>query len=401
MRDHADYFKRSGRGRGRNAASLASLALVLVILAASPAAGQGVPHIALGWGVDTTGAVAWTDTGGADVVREILRRWSEYLQSNPGAQQPTKLWSAAEQERWPQYDLTAGMAYQGMPATVLEISPAAAGMGDRYVVKTLFGTVVGEAKETKPIALTRVYVVREHGQWVFSNVLPYITREWRREVVGPITYVLEPGYPFDAARARRAVAFADSLAAAYGVPQLTRLSYYLTSSPEQVHRIMGIDWTVAGIGYGYASQWNRLIFSGAPAAGEDYRHELAHFVLAPLTGAGRTHPLVNEGLATWLGGSMGRDFPTLMREYATYLRQHPEVTLDAVLEADGPDRGIRPAGAVLALMVFERGGVTAIKQLLGSGRSTDELRTALMGLLGAGWPEIGVRWREQCVAYGE
>jgi len=90
-----------------------------------------------------------------------------------------------------------------------------------------------------------------------------------------------------------------------------------------------------------------------------------------------------------------------MREYATYLRQHPEVTLDSVLEADGPDRGVRPAGAVLALMVFERGGVTAIKQLLGSGRSTDELRTALMGLLGAGWPEIGVRWREQCVAYGE
>jgi len=374
--------------------------VVWLLLGSGSSAAQTSQPVAAGWGVDTTGAVAWTDGPRADVVRDIFRRWAEYLGSNPRRQEKTRLWSAAEQRQWPQYDLTSGIAYQGVPATVLEISPASPEADDRYIVKTLFAAAVGEPPEIKPIALTRVHAVREDGAWVFSSVLPYLTRDWRQETVGAITYVLEPGYPFDAERASRAVAFTDSLAAAYGVPAVTGLTYYLTSSPEQVHRIMGVEWTVGGVGYGYASPANRLIFSGTPVTGEDNRHELTHLVLAPLVSAGRTHPLISEGVATWLGGSMGRDFLTLMREYATYLRRYPDVTLDAVLEEAGPDRGVRPAGAVLSLMVFERGGVAAVKELMTSGWSTIELKGALSAMLGAPWAEVGAQWRARSLAYG-
>jgi hypothetical protein len=370
-----------------------------LMLAAGMATAQEPVRVVPGWGVDTTGGGAWTDDGAA--VRAIYERWATYLRSNPRAQAPTPLWSAAEQARWTNYDLTASIAYQGMPATVVDIRPAGPeGAPGEYVVKTLFATAVGAAREIKPIALTRVYAVREGGAWVFSNALERVTQGWREETVGPIRYVIEPGYAFDPERARAAVTFADSVAAAYGVPALDSLTYYLTSSPDQVHRLRGVDWTFGSVGYGYASAANRMILTGNPAVGEAYRHELVHVLLQPLHAAGRTHGIIAEGIATWLGGSLGHDFPTLMREYAAFLRDRPEITLDAVLtEQGGLDLGARPAGALLTMMVHEAGGVAAVKTLLESGRSMDDLRTALMRLLGTDWTEIGSQWRRRVLAF--
>jgi len=54
--------------------------LVLVpcaLLAAGALRAQVPPPVALGWGVDTTGAVAWTDAAGGGVGREICRRWAQ------------------------------------------------------------------------------------------------------------------------------------------------------------------------------------------------------------------------------------------------------------------------------------------------------------------------------------
>jgi hypothetical protein len=88
---------------------------------------------------------------------------------------------------------------------------------------------------------------------------------------------MEPGYLFDRGRAERAVAFTDSVAAAFGVPHLDHLTYYLTSSEAEVYRIMGlqtdIKWAPLG---GVAQPTNHQLFSGLPSIGGDYRHELAH-----------------------------------------------------------------------------------------------------------------------------
>lgn len=373
--------------------------IVPSLLVGVAAAAQQPLRVVPGWGVDTTGAGAWNEASNASDVREIFRRWAEYLRSNPRAQEPSTLWSAAEQREWRAYDLSASIAYQGVPATVLDIRPAVPGSTDEYVVKTLFAAVAGPGRDVKPIALTRVYTIRENGQWVFSNALPRLTRDWARQTVGPITYVIEPGYPFDAARAAGAVRFADSVATVFDVPGLRDVTYYVTSSPDQVHRLMGVDWTFGGLGYGYASPWNRQIFTGDPALGEAYRHELVHVVLGPLFSDGRAPPLVGEGVATWLGGSLGRDFATVMADYAAFLRAHPGITLDSLLSAN-TDLGTRPGAAALALLVYERGGIPAVKELIGAGRGEDALRAALTSLLGVDWATVGALWHARVLAFG-
>ena len=368
-----------------------SLILCVIGLTAAPLAAQ-IPQVIPGWGVDAAKA-AWDESAWQSSAEEIYDAWREYLQTNPGALRPNPRWSAAEQEQWPAYDLTASIAYKGFPATVLDIRPSGSEQTGEFVVRTLFANSTGEQREIRPVALTRVFAVREQGRWVFSNALPRMTRDWRRVTVGPITYVVPQDRPFDQVRAERLVAFSDSLATAFEVESLEGLTYYVADDPEEVHRIMGVGWTFGSLGYGYASPWNRLIFSGDPVFGEENRHEMVHVVLGPLTGPGNTHGIVSEGVATWLGGTTGRTYEELRQEYAAHVRAHPDLTLDAILE--DPNRGWNPAGALLVSMVHRAGGVPAVRELLTSGRTDEELRKALQRLLGMEMAQISQEWREE------
>jgi hypothetical protein len=373
------------------------LSAVCLVLPAATGAAQSIPRIVPGWGVDTTTST-WADVRWHGAVAEIYRAWSRYLQSDPHLQKPTPLWSASEQRQWPAYDLTAGIAYKGFGATVLDIRPARPDAVDEYVVKTLFATTSGSERDIRPVALTRVYAMRENGSWVFANALPRLTQHWQRAKVGAITYVVAPGRSLDRRRAARAAAFVDSVALNFGLPRIEALTYYMANSPEELHRIMGVDWTFGGTGRGYSMPWNRIVLNGDVAFGEENRHELAHVVLSPITAERKTHSIVVEGVATWLGGSVGRTFPELVSEYGAFLRANPTVTLDTILQGNDPDRGWSPAGAILVAMVYERDGTRALEELMLSGRSNEELRSALIRLLGLTWPDIVARWKERVVS---
>ena len=203
--------------------------------------------------------------------------------------------------------------------------------------------------------------------------------------------------PFDRGRAERAVAFTDSVAAAFGVPRLERLTYYLTSSEDEVYRVMGLEtdikWGPAG---GVAQPTNHQLFSGMPSVGEDYRHELAHMVLLPLMG--NTSYLVSEGVPTWLGGTTGLDFPTAARKLASYLAAHPAVTLDTFLTRRISPPESYAALAVFVQMVFERGGVDAVKALYDAGVGED-FRSKMEQMFGRSWSSIVADWRERALSF--
>lgn len=361
-----------------------------------PVTAQSVPSVTLGFGVDTLSA-AWSEAAWHSSVPVIYRAWSEYLSNEPGLLRPNPGWSSAEQERWIAYDLVRGVAYHGAPATVVDIRPAPG--GDEFVVRTLFAST-SAGGDVRPIALTRVYALQEDGRWVFGSALPRLTADWERTRVGPIEYVMEPGRALDRGRAERLLAFADSVATSFDVPRLEALTYYVASTPERLHRAMGVDWTFGGLGYGYAVPANNLILSGDPVAGEENRHEMAHILLTPLTGMQPTHGLVNEGVATWYGGSSGRTIGELLREYADYLAARPEIGLDVILEENAPDRGWNVAGAILVDLVHEQGGFQAISELFGTGRSNEQLRSALSEVLAMPWASILTAWRERALGDG-
>lgn len=353
---------------------------------APPAARGSAPH-------------PWAASPAQGPEAEIYRTWLRYLESlhgqyAQGAWKPSPYWLAAEQRRWHVYALPMAYLPDSARPEVLRIEPVSDSV---YQVVTRFDEDSATSPMRSPSVRMTVFAVRSGDGWVLSNALPRLTATWRRETVGPITYVMEPGYPFDRGRAERAVGFTDSVAAAFGVPRLDHLTYYLTSSEDEVYRIMGLEtdikWGPVG---GVAQPTNHQLFSGIPSIGEDYRHELAHMVLLPLMG--NTSFPVSEGVPTWLGGTTGMGFPAAARGLARFLAEHPAVTLDTFLTRRIAPPESYAAMAVFVQMVYERGGMEAVKGLFDAG-AREEFRSRMEQLFSRSWPMIVAGWRERTLRY--
>lgn len=380
----------------RSAARGALLALGLL---PSALVAQGVERVALAEVVDTVSR-PWNEPW-RGAVPAIYRAWREYLLAGRGTPEAASRWIEAERLGLPVYDLTTVPAPSrpGLSAIVLDVQPAPTDTIVQFVVRTLLTRGSGTGAE--PVAAIRVYAVQEGGRWVFANALPRLTAQWPRADVAQISYVIAPDGRFDRFDAEDFAAFADSVAARFDVPRLPRTLYYFADDAEQLHRAMGVDWVVSTQTVGYPLWQDHLLLSGSAAFAEADRHDVVHMLLAQLGLEGRTHPIVAEGVATWLGGAQGSSFDALMRDYANHLRGNPTFTIETALAGPTNDAGWYPAGAILALLVYEKGGFPAVRELYTSGATDAELKGALSRILGTSWGRIVARARERILELSE
>lgn len=333
--------------------------------------------------------------------RAVRQVWAEYLASKNGqfsanAGTPSPLWSASEQAQWPMYDLAGFYLPDQSVPEVLSVTPVNAAVDSAYQIVTRFWPASPTPRDssTRPALTMTVYARREGARWVLANALPFLTSTWVRETRGRITYRVAPALRFDASKALRATAFVDSLAAAFGVPAPERIDYYVAESVDQALEILGVVVPERfGAAGGFAKPVNFQVFSGIPALGEDYRHELAHVVLLPIIRGASTSLLASEGVPTWFGGTAGRDFQGSVRHLASLLRGQPQLTLDEIIDSKDVAAEIRSAaGAVLAQMLNESGGADAVREFLRTPGTPRALREALERLLQRAWPTIVADW---------
>lgn len=334
--------------------------------------------------------------------REILALWKHYLTERSDSIRAT-LWSAPERATGPAYDLVSPYVYQGFTRfTVVDLGPAA-GLPGTYVIRTLVSAVDDSTLDVRPLALYRVYATLEGGRWVLANALPRMTREWRRSTIGKVTFVYPAAHEFDDRRARATSAFVDSLASAFELPAPEPITYYFTDDFVETIRALGIEFFPLGgdpVG-GRSNRFQRHVYVGSAARGEDYRHDVSHIVLAPLVSGG-THGLVSEGLMTWTGGSMGIDYPELLPALAQYLSHHPDLSLQAVLENPPQRRGTLDVGysglAVLCKIVFDRAGLPGLRALCSAGQDPGIIVSTAARTLEVSPARLDEIWREECGA---
>ncbi len=332
-------------------------------------------------------------------VRQI---WEEYLASKHGqfaanAGTPSPLWDAEEQAQWPMYDLAGFYLPDQAVPEVLSITPVDSTDDSTYQITTRFWPpgLAARDSSTKPVLTITVYARRDGKRWVLANALPIRTRAWMRETRGRIRYHVAPALRFDAIKATRAAAFVDSLAAAFDVPAPRRIDYFVAESVDQAMEILGaVVPQRFGAAGGFAKPVNFQVFSGIPALGEEYRHELAHVVLLPIIRGSSTSLLASEGVPTWFGGTAGRGYIASVQHLASVLTDQPQLTLDTIVTNPRVSSDVRnAAGAVLAAMVHEAGGVDAVRTYLQSPALG--LRGALERLLLRPWPDIVRDWRRR------
>lgn len=363
----------------------------LLIVTGSAAHGQASPaaiHLAVGFGVDTTGS----PNG------EIFHLWKAYLESRPSCATPSPSWSSAERAMWPSGDLLCNHVYMGFSTFTVVNLEAAQGMDSTYFIRTLVGRV--DSGSFYPLALYRTYAVREVGHWVLANALPRETRTWRHETIGRVTFVFPGTHALARSHAEGAARFVDSLSESWGLKPPASIGYYFTDNPKDVQRAMGLDFTPApDTVWGNADTGNSLVFVGSSQDGESYRHELAHLVFTPFLSAHHPSRLVNEGLATWTGGSAGLRFRQLMPALSRYLAEHPSLTLEQIW-ADAPRReGSLDVGydgfAVLCDLVYAKGGLPGITALADAGRDSTAVLNTAARVIGVPRDRLDGAWRER------
>lgn len=355
--------------------------LAAIVVAGQAGAQVSSPTVSVSFGVDTT----ITDVGNiVGLVRAYLARPDSSARSRG-------LWSTATDFDRGIGDLTTE-AYQGFPATI--ISVASDGPGDSvYVVRVLYANADSTRQIISPLALQRLFAVREPGavfNFRLSGALPRLTHEWEQRTSGHVTFWYAPGQKPNPARISRVSAFVDSVATLFQVPPPKHLDMYLGRSREEIERARGLDFFPAasadrGLGGGAIS--TGMVFVGNPALGETYLHELAHAVLSPTVPI--RNGLFNEGVATWLGGSRGRT------PQEAYVRLHqiqiarPALTFGQVLGRNIPDAAAEEmtdayyaTGALVVDAVYRRAGLRGLRALAQLNNDPSALLAALPAQLG-------------------
>jgi hypothetical protein len=355
--------------------------LAAIVVAGQVGAQVPSPTVRVSFGVDTT----ITDVG------NIVRLLRAYLAQPDTSARSRGLWSTATDFDRRIGDLTTE-AYQGFPATIVSI--ASDGPGDSvYVVRVLYASADSTRQIISPLALQRLFAVREPGaafNFRLSGALPRLTHAWEQRTSGHVTFWYAPGQKPNPARISHASAFVDFVATLFQVPPPKHLDMYLGRSREEVERARGLDFFPAasadrGLGGGAIS--TGMVFVGNPALGETYLHELAHAVLSPTVPT--RNGLFNEGVATWLGGSRGRT----PREVYARLRQiqiaRPALTFGQVLSRDIPDAAAEEmtdayyaTGALVVDAVYRRAGLTGLRALAQLNNDPSTLLAALPAQLG-------------------
>ncbi|WP_337171306.1 hypothetical protein [Gemmatimonas aurantiaca] len=373
----------------------------------SAQASRSPPSLALGFAVDTTALpAAWWGIDPARVVLpEVVRFWRDYLAIRRDSSKRAVHWERSGTTGDPDpLPVTAPYLLDGAPL-LIEAVPVVAGDASRWLLRTMY---VGGGTATRPglLGLERTIVTGRHeadGTWEWKLLSPesFETAEWRHERIGPIMYVVHPGITFDRRRAESTARWADSLLTRFGLARREPVIYYQTPNLQEGMRISGFEWlpTAERVG-GRASPAAGVVVAADPRYGEDYRHELAHVLLAPLV-TGRP-VFVVEGIAYWLGGARGDDFPGLMRSLASFLADHPTFTPDTILASDGSGvigSARLPVAASFFELVHRRNGDQGVRRLVEALETTEPTLARLATIMGMSREQVVTEWRALLAEY--
>lgn len=358
---------------------------------------QPVPSLSLGFGVDTV----------SDDVRGIVRTLRDYFALAQPSRTPTPLWKAEEQRGRRMYDATSD-AYQGFPATIIEVVPESP-TNDLYVVRTLFARYDTASRAIRPLAVQRLYARRSGRGWTLESALPHLTASWSAMRMGRITFHRPPGQRIDRVRARRTARLLDDLQRRFAITDTSTINYYACGSTREMYRIVGLDFMVSPSGPGTgrggrASAEQHLLLAGDSLQGEAYVHELVHIALWPIVPAGGRHHMAEEGVATWIGGSRGASIDSLAVILAHYQATHPAVTMHMLVDGDvsgvwgQPETDAMYATAgVIAAAIHERGADAGIRKYLNLTDDTASFWREMPALVGVPGDSIEGWWRGEAV----
>lgn len=299
--------------------------------------------------------------------KEIIALWTAYLQSGE-YQNPETLYWDTSQYRIPDYFLwmigfkTIRTRTPKVQCTILGIYAVENG---HYAIKTSLAHL-DENNTIVLEAILSVYAKKTNGKYLLVNSSQYHKNVWQEKQVGAIHYYIHPMHQFDKKDASRMNAFNEEIAKIFKTSPIT-FDYFLSSYSREIVRLLGFEYMskiyIPGQTGGVADIQNRSVYAGNNSA--YYAHELVHIYTYELF-PDANHFWLNEGFATYLGGSGGNDLDWHIEKLKAYVLENPdfEILLSEL-------RGYIPngehhtefryvIGGLICKKIFEKHGMDAV-----------------------------------------
>lgn len=356
-------------------------------------------HFALGQQIDLA-IHSRVDTTKKEI-REITTLWTNYLNAQPDSVYDNPYWNETEKKLYKDFDLSRVFIYQisskqllnYYKPTILSIEKE----GENYAIRTIFAAegLEGIYKKSNPWCITKLYAVKENGQWKLKNALPIVTKNWKRKTIGKITFIYPEQHVFNDSLAKKANEFCNSVTKKIQLPEWEPFEYYITESGDAMGQLLNFDFYAAGYTTGVGLNDQRILFSGFGS--EWYPHEFVHLLVPHY----ERHGLINEGFATWQGGAMEKTFEERAKILALQIAKNNSVTFLDVLHKQWGWQyaAYYTTGAIFCKLAYEKGGIAAVKKLLEIPPSDDKLIEGICTILEINKNNLDKFWRTETLRY--
>ncbi|MFI1773061.1 hypothetical protein [Thalassobellus citreus] len=253
---------------------------------------------------------------------------------------------------------------------------------DKYLVKI---AVMGKPEEFNSLnVIYNFYAFRENdGDFKFENVITENLKEWNEKNIENIKYIFPPNKKLNQTEVQKQIEFENNLISKFNFDKIN-YTYISCNSVYDYKKIRGFDYEDSMFfnnqNGGETFPEHELIFSGNNS--EYYPHELVHLYTHKYFK--NINSIIDEGFATYLGGSMELDYLHHIRILKEYLGNNKIDLLEYLLDNKkkytviGNVSSIKySVGALLCSLADEN---NVLYEILDSGKSDEELIKTIEGL---------------------
>lgn len=224
--------------------------------------------------------------------------------------------------------------------------------------------------------------VYKNDNWYFKRILEHNTADWEKLDKDKIEFIISPTKKINLVQVNETLQFSDSLKSFFGI-EIPKLKYYSFFTPEELFRARGFDhhsFFYKSKTGGQNETWSNIIYSANNS--ERYDHELVHsFTYHKFKQ--RCHPLLDEGIATLLGGSSEKSVYFHLKTLNKYLKENPETNIldhlnpHGALEINELTNISYAYGALLCQLIIDKKSKEALFQIMNAGRYKGDFLNAL------------------------
>lgn len=197
-------------------------------------------------------------------------------------------------------------------------------------------------------------------------------KQWQNESNRNVTYYFPAYHKFNKAKSDSLIGNIIQLEKDWNLRPI-QITYYFAETNDEIYNLRGFDYNVM-MGNrekpsGMSDQNDNMVYCSG--LGENYFHEIIHLYFY---GMFQKSPL-NEGLAVFYGGSMGRNLDWHLHRLNLYLKEHPEIDLNNPDNFYYMDNYTNPGSTIRALLcdlAFKKNGIAGLKKIM-SHNSMDEI----------------------------